>query len=60
MYHFIEFGMINFTDNIKACLLIGYHSGTSDENAVDTLLSKCKEKNIPLYLQGLNKRKCLV
>lgn len=59
MYPFIDFGMINFTDNIKACLLIGYHSGTADENAVDTLLSKCKEKNIPLYLQGLNKESAL-
>lgn len=59
MYPFIDFGMVNFTDNIKACLLIGYHSGTADENAVDILLSKCKEKNIPLYLQGLNKESAL-
>lgn len=59
MYPFINFSMVNFTDNIKACLLVGYHSGTADENAVDTLLSKCKEKNIPLYLQGLNKESAL-
>ena len=32
---------------------------TADENAVDILLSKCKEKNIPLYLQGLNKESAL-
>ena len=35
------------------------NSTSVDENSVDTLLSKCKEKNIPLYLQGLNKESAL-
>jgi L-asparaginase/Glu-tRNA(Gln) amidotransferase subunit D len=35
-------------------LLIGYHSGTANENSVEALLKQCKKFNIPLYLQGVS------
>lgn len=59
MYPFMDFSSIDFSSDIKACLLVGYHSGTADEDAVNALLNKCKEKNIKLYLQGLNKESAL-
>lgn len=38
-----------------AVLIVGYHSGTAEENGISILLEKCREKGIPLYLQGLKK-----
>jgi L-asparaginase/Glu-tRNA(Gln) amidotransferase subunit D len=32
---------------------VGYHSGTARESNIEILLNKCREKNIPIYLQGL-------
>lgn len=55
MYPFADYSLLKFSDDIKACLIIGYHSGTADEDAVKILLDKCNKQKIPLYLQGINK-----
>lgn len=55
MYPFSDYSLLKFGDDVKACLVIGYHSGTADEDAVRVLLDKCNNQKIPLYLQGLNK-----
>lgn len=51
-YPFADYSIINFSENIKAVLLIGYHSGTANEKSVNVLIKKCNEKGIKLYLQG--------
>ncbi len=51
-FPFADYSIINIDHTIKAVLLIGYHSGTANERAVDILLNKCRKRNIPLYLQG--------
>lgn len=51
-YPFADYSNVVIKEEEKAVLLVGYHSGTANENTVKTLLHKCKEKNIKLYLQG--------
>ncbi len=51
-YPSINYDDITLGQNIGAVLHITYHSGTVSEKAL-TLLAKCKERNIPLFLCSL-------
>lgn len=54
-YPFADYSNINFPRDVKAVLLVGYHSGTANENSVKILADRCKLSGIPLYLQGLSR-----
>lgn len=46
------------SEETKAVLINSYHSGTicTDNKKLDTFLSYCKQKNIPVYLLGIEDR----
>lgn len=51
-YPFADYSTVDFSNDVKAVLLVGYHSGTANENSVRVLAKKCRDKGISLYLQG--------
>ena len=53
-YPFADYRGIVIDSSVKAVLVIGYHSGTANEKAIDLLYEKCKKQGVELYLQGLN------
>lgn len=53
-YPFADYSNIHFPNDVKAVLLVGYHSGTANEKSVKILAERCKSKGIKLYLQGLS------
>ena len=54
-YPFADYSTVEFPQDVKAVLLVGYHSGTANENSVKILADRCKLSGIPLYLQGLSR-----
>lgn len=55
-YPFADYSFFDFSSEVKAVLLVGYHSGTANENSVKILAEKCRDKGISLYLQGLSSK----
>ena len=55
-YPFADYNSFDFPSEVKAVLLVGYHSGTANENSVKVLAQKCRDKGISLYLQGLSSK----
>lgn len=55
-YPFADYSSFDFPSEVKAVLLVGYHSGTANENSVKILAQKCRDKGISLYLQGLSSK----
>ncbi|MGN0459397.1 MAG: asparaginase domain-containing protein [Ruminococcus sp.] len=55
-YPFADYSTFDLSNEVKAVLLVGYHSGTANENSVKTLAEKCRNKGISLYLQGLSSK----
>ena len=53
-YPFADYSTVDFSNDVKAVLLVGYHSGTANEKSVKILAERCKSKGIKLYLQGLS------
>ena len=51
-YPFADYSAVDLANDVKAVLLVGYHSGTANENSVRVLAQKCRDKGISLYLQG--------
>ena len=51
-YPFADYSAVDLKNDVKAVLLVGYHSGTANENSVKVLAKKCRDKGISLYLQG--------
>ncbi|MBQ9673228.1 MAG: asparaginase [Ruminococcus sp.] len=55
-YPFADYDILTLTEDIKAVLLVGYHSGTANEKSVAKLAEKCKTNGVLLYLQGLKRK----
>lgn len=55
-YPFADYSAVDLANDVKAVLLVGYHSGTANENSVKVLAEKCINKEIDLYLQGLSSK----
>lgn len=53
-YPFADYSNLAIEKDVKAVLIIGYHSGTANEKSVKDLYEKCKNHGAELYLQGLN------
>lgn len=55
-YPFADYSTVDFSNDVNAVLLVGYHSGTANEKSVKILANRCKLSGIPLYLQGLSSK----